>query len=58
MPINIPYGDDPRPQSACGICNVTIFWQSCPHGGWWIHSTHPADDHDAEGPEMIEFDDD
>jgi hypothetical protein len=43
---------DKELQSACKVCNDRIFWQSCPTGGWWIHTHHPADDHDAQGPEV------
>ena len=38
-----------RPQmSTCSICNDEIWYQECPTGGWWIHTNHPDDDHDAE----------
>lgn len=37
--------DDIR--SACDTCGKSIYWISCPTGGWWAHDNHPADGHDA-----------
>lgn len=31
----------------CAVCGGGIRYQACPTGGWWIHDTHPDDDHDA-----------
>lgn len=31
----------------CGFCGLSIFWRENLTGGWWLHQTHPADDHDG-----------
>ncbi|MFJ6559919.1 hypothetical protein ACIQMV_08560 [Streptomyces sp. NPDC091412] len=31
----------------CRVCVTPIGWIECPTGGWWAHSQHPADGHDA-----------
>jgi hypothetical protein len=32
----------------CIECQTQCWWQDCPTGGWWIHTNHPADNHDAD----------
>lgn len=34
----------------CRTCGATVYWVSCPTGGWWKHERHPQDDHDANAP--------
>ncbi|WP_186818731.1 hypothetical protein [Nocardia ninae] len=31
----------------CEDCGGRINWLAAPTGGWWAHSAHPADNHDA-----------
>lgn len=33
---------------SCIMCNDYIHWHECPTGGWWIHTIHPDDHHDAD----------
>lgn len=34
----------------CQICGETMYWISCPTGGWWHHLKHPRNNHDGEAP--------
>lgn len=34
--------------SKCLHCTGAIGWIDCPTGGWWAHTQHPDDNHDAQ----------
>jgi hypothetical protein len=38
---------EPEFADTCRVCGDVIGWIDCPTGGWWKHTNHPADDHDA-----------
>ena len=42
---------DPR-IGLCRTCNMAAHWVDCPTGGWWAHEVHPADNHDADLPDL------
>lgn len=44
---DLEYEEQDGDTGSCAVCGGDIIYWDSPHGGWWSHVVHPADEHDA-----------